>query len=52
MIKLQCDFNRGVEKTSALLSGKIAKYEYLLGEEILPSTQRQKIEQFMFTYYP
>ena len=26
-------------------SGKIDKYEYLTGEEILPSNQRQIIEQ-------
>ena len=33
--KLQCDINRVVAKMYALLSGKIDKYEYLTGEEIL-----------------
>ena len=32
-------------KISALSSGKINKYEYLPGEEILPSNQKQIIEQ-------
>ena len=31
-------------------SGKIDKYEYLIGEEILPSNQTQIIEQAKFTY--
>ena len=35
--KLQCDINREAAKTSALSSGKIHKYEYLTGEDILPS---------------
>ena len=34
--KLQCDINREVAEISALSSGKIDKYEYLKGEEILP----------------
>ena len=33
-------------------SGKIDKYEYLTGEEILPSNQQQIIQQAKFTYYP
>ena len=33
--KLQYDINREPAKISALSSGKIHKYEYLLGEEIL-----------------
>ena len=32
-------------KISSLLSGKIDKYEFLTGEEILPSDQRMVIEQ-------
>ena len=36
---------------SALLSGKIDKYEYLTGE-ILPSNQQQINEQAKFTYSP
>ena len=35
--KLQQHINREVTKISALSSGKIDKYEYLTGEEILPS---------------
>ena len=33
-------------------SGKIDKYEYLSGEEILPSDQIRVIEQAKFTYSP
>ena len=50
--KLQYDINREAVKISALSSGKIDKYEYLSGEEILPSNQRQIIEQAKFTYSP
>ena len=39
-------------KVSHLLSTKIGKYEYLTGEEILPSNQKQIIEQSKFTYSP
>ena len=35
--KLQYDINRETAKISAVSSGKIGKYEYLAGEEILPS---------------
>ena len=34
------------------ISRKIDNYEYLTGEEILPSNQRKVIEQGMFTYSP
>ena len=50
--KLQYDINREAAKISALLSGKLDKYEYLTGEEILPSNQQQIIEQTKFTYSP
>ena len=50
--KLQYDINRVAAKISALSSGKIDKYEYLTGEEILPSNQQQIIEQAKFTYSP
>ena len=36
--KLQYDINRETAKISALSSGKLHKYEYLTGEDILPST--------------
>ena len=50
--KLQYDINREAAKISALSSGKIDKYEYLTGEETLPSNQQQTIEQAKFTYSP
>ena len=50
--ELQYDINREVAKISALSSGKIDKYEYLTGEEILPSNQQQIIEQAKFCYSP
>ena len=50
--KLQYDINREGGKISALSPGKIDKYEYLMGEEILPSNQQQIIEQPKFTYSP
>ena len=50
--KLQYDVNREAAKISALSSGKIHKYEYLTGEDILPSNQQQIIEQTKFTYSP
>ena len=33
--KLQYDFNKGAVKMPVLLSGKVDKYEYLTGEELL-----------------
>ena len=50
--KLQYDINREAAKISVLSSGKIHKYEYLTGEDILPSNQQQIIEQARFTYSP
>ena len=50
--KVQYDINREAAKISALSSGKIHKYEYLTGEDILPSNQQQIIEQPRFTYSP
>ena len=50
--KLQYDINREAAKISALPSGKNDKFEYLAGEEILPSNQKLIIEQANFTYYP
>ena len=35
--KLQYNINKDAAKISVLLSDKINKYEYLTGEEILPS---------------
>ena len=50
--KLQFDIIREAAKISSLSSGKIHKYEYLTGEDILPSNQQQIIEQAKFTYSP
>ena len=46
------DIDRKAPKISPLSSGKIHKYEYLTGEDILPSNQQQIIEQAKFTYSP
>ena len=43
--KLQYNINREAAKISALSSGKLHKYEYLTGEDILPSNQQQIIEE-------
>ena len=50
--KLQYDINREAAKISALSSGKLDKYEFLTGEEILPSNQQQIIQQAKFNYSP
>ena len=50
--KLQCDINIEAAKISALSSGKLDKYEYLTGEEILPSNQQQIIQQAKFNSSP
>ena len=48
--KLQFDINREAAKILSLSSSKIHKYEYLTGEDILPSCNQQKIEQARLTY--
>ena len=48
--KLQYDINREAAKISASSSSKIDKYEYLTGEEILPSNQQRIIQQAKFNY--
>ena len=50
--KVQYNINREVAEISALSSGKIDKYEYLTGEEILPSDQSRIIEQAKFINSP
>ena len=50
--KLQYDINREATKISALSSQKIDKYEYVTGEKILPSNQKQIMEQAKFSYSP
>ena len=50
--KLQYNINRETAKISALSSGKFDKYEFLTSKKILPSNQRQVIEQAKLTYSP
>ena len=48
--KLQNFINSETAKLSALSSEKLDKFDYLTDEEILPSNQRQIIEQGKFVY--
>ena len=41
----QSDINREAAKISVLSSGKIDKYKYVTGEEIIPPDQRRVTEQ-------
>ena len=50
--KPQYHINKEAAKMYALSSGKLHKYEYLTGEDILPPNQQQIIEQTKFTYSP
>ena len=51
--KIRYDINRKADKISTLSSGKTHKYEYLTGEDILPSNQQKIIEQakiYLFSF--
>ena len=48
--KLQHDINREAAKISAVLWNKFNKYDYLTGKEILPSNQKQMMQEAKFTY--
>ena len=50
--QLQHNITTEAAKISPLSSGKIDKYEYLTGEEILPPDQIRTIEQPKFPYSP
>ena len=50
--KLQPGINRETSKILALSSNELRKFEYLTGQEILPSNQKQVIEQAKFSYSP
>ena len=50
--KRQYDINREAAKISTLSSGKIDKYEYFTGKEILHFIQKQVIKQAKFNYSP
>ena len=46
------NYNTILTEKYQLSSGKIDKYEYLTGEEILPFDQGKIIEKARFTYSP
>ena len=48
--KIQYEINREAAKISAWSYGKIDKYKYLTGKEILPSEQSRIKEEVKFTY--
>ena len=50
--EVQYDISRETAKLSALSSGKTDKYEFLTGNEVLPSDQSRIIELANFTYSP
>ena len=50
--KLRYDISREAAKISASSSGRVHKYEYLTGQDILPSNQQQIIQQAKFTHSP
>ena len=48
--KLQYDINREAAKISPFLPGRVAKYECLTDEPVLPSDKLRVIEQVKLTY--
>ena len=48
--KIQYDINIEAEKISVLLSGKIDKFEYLTGENILPSNQKNNVTSYIYLF--
>ena len=48
--KIYYDINREAAKISAILSGKMGKYEFLTGKQTLPFNQSQIIEKVKFTH--
>ena len=50
--KMQYYINRETAKISALSSGKIDKYEYVTGEEVLSPDPSRIIKQAKFIYSP
>ena len=51
-LEMKDDINRETAKTLVFLSGKIEKYEYPTGEEVLASNQNRCVKQVKFTYFP
>ena len=50
--QLQYDISRGAGNILVLSSGKINKYKYLTGEEILPPNQKLILEKVKFANFP
>ena len=50
--KLRHNTDRKAANISSLSSKQFNKYEYVTGKEILPSNQKQMIEQGKFAYSP
>ena len=51
-LKMQYDIKREASKLLTLSTGKLAKYEHLTDDEILPLLQSRMIKQTKFTYFP
>ena len=49
---LQNDVNKEAINISALSCGKIDKYEYVTGKEILPSDQVNKLTSYVYLFFP
>ena len=50
--KFHYEINREAANIYALSSGKVDKYEYMKGKELLPSQQQWIIEEAKSTYPP
>ena len=48
--ELKYGINKKAAGKTALSSGKIDKYDYLTGKEVLPSNQQEMLEQAKFSY--
>ena len=48
--ELKYGINKKAVEITALSSGKIDKYDYLTGKEVLPSNQQEMLEQAKFSY--
>ena len=48
--ELKYGINKKAAEITALSSGKINKYDYLTGKEVLPSNQQEMLEQAKFSY--
>ena len=48
--ELKYGINKKAAEITALSSGKIDKYDYLTGKEVLPSNLQEMLEQAKFSY--